>query len=1531
MKPESETLDFLECNFDFFSPSILDYDEVIEVDPPHMMEPVPRLPQLSSTMSGASSSSSPKKPPPASKMRTVKTKPESSSSNTENVVVDDAPVIEDPEMLASIEDMIAYDAVRMIQGVTSSSFGEEGLTDDNIGVINLNSQLGISANYHTYMNMLTQISMDNKSKLNTQTSSVSAGIYAPRSSSQSSSIKRSAYDTSVSSDTSNSKDDKSRVIAWEPFFPIARVLNFITVHDEFYKTQLPSNAHDLMQSGAAPECISAAHVKNVLCERFHPFRACIWGKNCKAYLDHSKFVAMEYVTPQQYEQGVTHGNVSSTVHQMCIICWMYVIYYIYVMNVQRGQTAAQIQVPFYFKMDEPNEYRESAMIQGQSPWKVAGSENTYGLVVPFRCYSKNQFSLDQMSVKVGESRIRVKCLREFDSLFFTEHPANGPQVVRVDPIKYARPVITNLPTTDMILTHRFNLSNTEHVIGVVRLSNFGNMNGIPEKKIPLYQYWCMTESGTESLKVNEVYDFEPFLWRLVFCKNIGVLANNLPQFIRSGRIDLDWLWTHTDLSRCIVDFTKPLTYYEYKLKDSEYEDRMLYLSLCLRIIVIRTLLKVYPNSKNSKHDSSVHQHLRNFLRWHEDVHCKSITCDTNDSDPDIPFKLKEFVDSEIPFHMYASDTSIFLKYRTELRSKEGPSAASARYYPEHAWCFMEFGSMQKCIRNRTCSDLESFEFNEISCRHLIIPPQLMHLYENKHEDIYTKYSILTCLLIRVNMSMEIHHGTLADVKSLYSRYKSANKNPAMWTRDEFLDVKNQLKALREKRYQVRLFAYTHLQLALRMYDLCVFDDDALNNDGVDRGNPNHRVNHITEVYPYDCVTIHEGMLPDFSTSIIGVPFMGGHDDSRAAQKYKDETFKVMSEFLPRPNTSRNVWGCKIDKHIQWCMKHAPYMNITLSIMEVMMLGAYRHADHLMPFMKMLSVYKNFNTHYSPATFKTWQEERTGLVSAAMREFLCWTIERATPYDDFITQNHSYWLEYRRRLYESTDIIRMTYDRSKDIETYNSGCILLVSNITMALKADKELSDSLLKWLGYTKGDVVPDVVNEHATNIVPDKPMVRRVYLDPVRELCKHLHNFNARQEKKGHTRLPKFPVEVFKCIYAKVKSIKPQTPIDLFWLYEFNLVEDNPLIKLNTVRALEHVMVCIMQGKTATDKIEGFFLKIPPMEFEIVDAFFNLLLIHYSITVYTLPQDVHERQINALKKRFEIDEIERPGAEQSEYAFCAMYADCCTTLRSFTAQLHGDSAYGGKLLGFDPFSNKIVCKAQTVKGAQRKTVRATKLKWANLCNAVRTENTVDLKRAMVRMKPTFSKSQTRFYMQPECGSVPMTVIFMPGKVLQITDPRISMNDKPPNVNAYAICCVCGSLSNFAISMYGANSFECTVCEAAQVKDRYTPTCVACDQKIKPSLVPHSFIVFNDRVDTGDMVIRNEYICQRCYNCKTANWHPNHIYTVSDIKNSKKARMSGMEWICWARNGRNLGKEEFTTNHSNGKRLLRRRHPKKQN
>ena len=502
-------------------------------------------------------------------------------------------------------------------------------------------------------------------------------------------------------------------------------------------------------------------------------------------------------------------------------------------------------------------------------------------------------------------------------------------------------------------------------------------------------------------------------------------------------------------------------------------------------------------------------------------------------------------------------------------------------------------------------------------------------------------------------------------------------------------MKRELNRLRNIRYQARLFAYTHLPLAQRIYDLCRFTDDQLHERVVRESNSNYILNHITETYPYASRTVYEGMLPDISTIAMCIPFLNpAVNDNRTSNKPPNKIFKMFSKFLPRNSQMRS----HASKHILLCKEHLAYFHFTVQIMEVMLLGAYKHSDHIPPFKQAIAFYKLLGTDLEQESFLNWQQQRSSLVVLAFREYLCYMIELAAPYDEHITHCYPHWTVFKQRVYECSDMVRMCMHH-----TSMNAIQYLVQNIFKGSSpnASSPFSDPyLLENFGDEK-KMHPDVRRLAGDTTVIQLP-IRRIAVDPVRTICWHLNTLKEEWSQLGHKRPPKMPTELHQAIFAKAMSLKPHTPVDVRWLSEFNFDPDNPLIKPRTIQLLEYIFCFIAHGGANTnDYIRKALKAIDPLEYEVVDCFFNLLLTQYSVNIYEMPRAAQSRQILALRRRYSIDE-ERPNSMKwGPWTFCICLAPCCAQKKTYDAQSNGAYAFGIKQAAIDVASGTLVCRSE--------------------------------------------------------------------------------------------------------------------------------------------------------------------------------------------------------------------------------------------
>ena len=1351
------------------------------------------------------------------------------------------------------------------------------------------------------------------------------GIYAPRTSTT-----RRSFTTGNVNPAANNQADHT-VPPWSFTLPIARILEFVALQKRHFDATISpevKNSLAPLEQTALP--CPAKHMAQMLTQPYGFFRPCIWGESCVANTEWG-FICREYMSPPDLKISLERNSVVSFTHTMCALCWMMLVNIMYNVNRSLGANCDTIRLPFYFEVDKAGEYDSLYMLPVHTAYTNkpldailtgrGGAENCYGLTAPFRTLVVSDFILQTMTVKVpDDTRVRtINCLQEQPRLFFLRYNESHRRIPQIDPIKYAWPIFNAIPSTSHILTSFFSFSNQLHVIGTLRLLAFGikmtEKASTEHATVPLFQYWCMASKGQfQKCKIipPRHFEHEPFLWDMVFNANIAVMANNLPSFLRSGRIDIKILLTQNHFADTMVSLRTPLSYYEEQFSsDPRFAEQRVYLAMCLRICIVRTLLKIYPKSKNSEKDPIVHRHLENFLRWHEEHHMLCINENTKDNDPIMPELLKHLSQVPIPLHIYACNDS-FLKYTMEIRSHKSPAFLLAIEYPQHAVYFSEFKRHVAMIRTNQQPYNPAEEFV-----HFKPPKDIQHVFSIPCHEYY---SIMIAVLQRVNMALRLYHEQDPKVTELYARYRKMNESVGEHDFIALATVKRELNKVRKLRYTIKTFLYSHLALSVRIFGLKLYTDLQIESR-VKRKNKNYRLTHLVEAYPYPCTSVYEGTLPNFSTVITAVPFLEpSSSDNRTSNQPPNRTFKMFSKLLPRTYQMRS----HTSKHFNLCESMTAYRHFTMLVLRVMLLGNYIHSDTVPPFDVAIHFYQLFTTHYTKESFMEWHKQHASIIILAMREFLCRTIEMNLPYESYVIKNYPFWVKFKRRVYEASDIVRMMLNRRTPPPTIDT-LVKIIFKGSSSSPNSNVLRDPFIVGLFRE----VPDIIKLQFENIVPKEPLVKRVSIDPVRAICRQLNVLNHERSRMGYVRPEQMPRPLHRMLLAKAESIKPHTPIDLRWFNEFNLDEEKPLISDRTIRILEYVFYFIIQGtQQALDCVMLGLQTIPPLEYEIVDAFFNMLLTQYSINVLYLPRTELKRQIEALRKRYGITNEDPNTLFHSPYTFCMLYTSCCGVKKSYDTQNNSPFAFGANNVAINPITNQLVCRTKN-QTLERKEARVKGMLMTRLRSSVITDNSRMMLSTVKRIDRLADKqNQLRYYAQPECGSVPVIAIPMIGRVIQLTELRIPKSSDNPITNAFVFCSNCGGISAFSTKLYGPNGIECTACDLCHILARYTPSCVTCTQKIKFKAPNHSFMVIDDTPDIGDYSIKRMYICDRCYKTQTSNWDPQHIFTVTDLKACKHHREDGMEYKRAIRNGDTLDTKEFTEGSNHKKRRIHIRQSK---
>src|SRR5690606_12632328 len=127
-------------------------------------------------------------------------------------------------------------------------------------------------------------------------------------------------------------------------------------------------------------------------------------------------------------------------------------------------------------------------------------------------------------------------------------------------------------------------------------------------------------------------------------------------------------------------------------------------------------------------------------------------------------------------------------------------------------------------------------------------------------------SVYMTALFRVNLALRLHDETLYRVvpSSLGSSrvFFPLSAASSLGSAKDKEIQKNSIKLWKNIRYNLRLFAFTHLDLLQRMKDLKSFENTSI-YQRVPRGR-NYALRHYDEVYPFAALMTHQGMLPNFA-------------------------------------------------------------------------------------------------------------------------------------------------------------------------------------------------------------------------------------------------------------------------------------------------------------------------------------------------------------------------------------------------------------------------------------------------------------------------------------------------------------------------------------------------------------------------------------------------------------------------------------------------------------------------------------------
>jgi len=404
-------------------------------------------------------------------------------------------------------------------------------------------------------------------------------------------------------------------------------------------------------------------------------------------------------------------------------------------------------------------------------------------------------------------------------------------------------------------------------------------------------------------------------------------------------------------------------------------------------------------------------------------------------------------------------------------------------------------------------------------------------------------------------------------------------------------------------------------------------------------------------------------------------------------------------------------------------------------------------------------------------------------------------------------------------------------------------------------------------------------------------------HTDQFRRLCAIMDMVNATRENDGERRLP-LPRVLRTAILAYVRSLRPHSSVDLTVLYMFNFgiseYAYNANVRYETVHTVAEACRNTMKG-LPPEMIWQQLNTIHGKDWEVVDAFFHMLVQHNSINVIRIDDRALRANCDALCRRYRVESL----TELSPHAYCMCFSMCCNKRLTYTAQSTGYNFYGHLKPIVGMWERETVyCKDLQKKTNARKRRRKNTSYLSNIKKATSYEDGEQLATVLKKVATDndCSGRDRRYAAQPRCGEEPLSLAVMPGNIVQYTElssvasSLSTSTSSLPVTNSFAICNKCGAFSDFSTRMYGPNGFVCTICTVRSSRyddsrDFDSPDCVRCGFIIIPSKLAEAnrYTLLDDRATDGDHRFRLFFLCSSCSRLKNACFDTFPIFSVSDL------------------------------------------------
>ena len=688
---------------------------------------------------------------------------------------------------------------------------------------------------------------------------------------------------------------------------------------------------------------------------------------------------------------------------------------------------------------------------------------------------------------------------------------------------------------------------------------------------------------------------------------------------------------------------------------------------------------------------------------------------------------------------------------------------------------------------------------------------------------------------------------------------------------DYKSLEKCIKEYWETIYNLRAFRNTHIKLAQYICDTSKITDRDLRSAYSD--DSEHTA--INRFYPDDVNFFGEEHLIDLTKEYSYVNFIADNNDKKCT------LFYLLEKLMPKRCQSRKL----VIKQIEACKDNDAYANWVKLCLMVSMMGMYRTCRNWLDFNNSIIVHKWFHLMIASKNirddeiknkyineFTDFQLKNSEIVINALKEHMFFQISYNTAFLNEIKKRFRNWTNFEASIRERTDIVRYYHNKQGNLDGINDFINESYANVRFVYtKNPASFIPGIIENFKLINNEILQEM-DRRAKKKNSSKNKKNNAQKNDAENIndnifCNNLYEHNdsisallaSPQQIKIMDKLPRYHIDLIDDFVSR------QSPVEDFVLTDMSAIGVSQE-GINMMIAVHIKFFYKEQNKILINIMKS----LKYFDYKIIDYLFQRLAIQYSLVVIPTDYSVQRKQMTGLATKYDINQYfeTKDATLIPDTAMAIVFTNCCRSIKTFTVQDNGIKCSGQIKTTHDSISGGYMCYEKKSKNNSKK--RKKDKTDARVSTLILGSDTKLHKEKKTKIK------QDKNINTKKCKETRIIPIRGVGNVVQFD----GSGEKSCPVS-YTICHnpLCGSVTEFNLSMIGPNGFTCNVCDKEE-RIEYTRT--SCNGQCK-SIKKET----NSKWNTYELFDDQEFIYKR-YNFCGSCMRGTRISNVGDCTYSYK-------------------------------------------